>query len=97
MFFRLGTGRVMAMEMEQAGLSEIEEVRFQTNLPYASDEAAIEAAFVGGPVALAYDRFDPDTRASAHTEYLDSIAQFWSTSGYQIPGEFVICRGEKPA
>ncbi|MEM9570522.1 MAG: class I SAM-dependent methyltransferase [Pseudomonadota bacterium] len=97
MFFRLGTGSVMAMEMEQAGLQAIDEIRFQTNLPYASDEAAIEAAFIGGPVALAYDRFDPDTRASAHSEYLNSIAPFRSAGGYQIPGEFVICRGERPA
>nr|WP_070959899.1 class I SAM-dependent methyltransferase [Hyphomonas sp. Mor2] len=93
MFFRLGTGSVMAMEMQQAGLSSIEEVRFQTDLPYATEQAAVEAAFVGGPVALAYDRFDADTRASAHAEYLDSIEQFRSPHGYRIPGEFVICSG----
>lgn len=95
MFFRLGTGSVMAMEMEQAGLISIDEVRFQTQLPFETDEAAIEAAFIGGPVALAYDRFDPETRESAHTEYLNSIASFWSADGYRIPGEFVVCAGER--
>ena len=93
MFFRLGSNRVMAMEMEQAGLSEVEEVRFQTALPYPDDQAALEAAFVGGPVALAYDRFDDETRNSAHSEYLASIAAFKSDAGYEIPGEFVICSG----
>ena len=68
MFFRLGTGDVMAMEMAQAGLGSLETVRFQTSLPYESDEAAVEAAFIGGPVALAYDRFDPATRDSAPRE-----------------------------
>lgn len=93
MFFRLGTGSVMAMEMEQAGLASVQEVRFQTDLPYATDEAALEAAFIGGPVALAYDRFDEETRDTAHAEYLASIEQFWSPQGYQIPGEFVVCSG----
>ena len=97
MFFRLGTGRVMAMEMEQAGLTSIEEVRFQTQLPFATDEAALEAAFIGGPVALAYDRFDHETRASAHAEYLASISPFRSPQGYEIPGEFVVCAGVRPA
>jgi ubiquinone/menaquinone biosynthesis C-methylase UbiE len=95
MFFRLGTGSVMAMEMSQAGLTDVEEVRLQTNLPYATDQAAIEAAFIGGPVALAYDRFDEETRISAHVEYLASIAAFRSMAGYQIPGEFVICSGKR--
>lgn len=95
MFFRLGTGDVMAMEMEQAGLSSLETVRFQTSLPYDTDEAAIAAAFIGGPVALAYDRFDAETRDAAHSEYIASIAPFRSSQGYKIPGEFVVVRGEK--
>ena len=95
MFFRLGTGDVMAMEMEQAGLGALETVRFQTSLPFESDEAAVEAAFIGGPVALAYDRFDTATRDSAHAEYIASIAPFRSSEGYKIPGEFVVVRGEK--
>lgn len=95
MFFRLGTGSVMAMEMQQAGFASIEEVRLQTKLPFATEEAALEAAFIGGPVALAYDRFDDQTRASAHAEYLTSIKAYWSPQGYRIPGEFVICSGHR--
>lgn len=96
MFFRLGTGSVMAAEMEQSGLCDVEEVRLTTTLPYATDQAAIEAAFIGGPVAMAYDRFDDPTRESAHSEYLDSIAPFRTDDQYLIPGEFVICCGRRP-
>ena len=34
------------------------------------------AAFVGGPVAMAYSRFDETMRNEAHAEYLASIAAF---------------------
>ncbi len=97
LFFRLGTGPVLAREMEAAGFSAIETRRLTAYLPYADDRAAIDAAFIGGPVALAYDRFDDQTRAAAHREYLDSIAPFRTAEGYRIPGEFVVSRGHKDA
>lgn len=97
LFFRLGTGAALAREMASAGFVQIETTRLSTELPYADDRAAIEAAFVGGPVALAYDRFDEPMRAAAHREYLASIAPFRMPEGYRIPGEFVVCRGYKTA
>ncbi|MEM9682896.1 MAG: class I SAM-dependent methyltransferase [Pseudomonadota bacterium] len=93
LFFRLGTGSTLAREMEAAGFADIETSRVTSRLPYADDAAALEAAFVGGPVALAYDRFDEATRDAAHREYLASIAAFRGPTGYRIPGEFVICKG----
>ena len=51
------------------------------------------AAFAGGPVAMAYSRFDDETRAEVHAEYLASIEAFRSQKGYRIPGEFVVVRG----
>jgi len=54
------------------------------------------AAFAGGPVALAYSRFDATTREEAHAEYLESISGFRSGDGqYDIPGEFVAVSGKK--
>jgi ubiquinone/menaquinone biosynthesis C-methylase UbiE len=97
LFFRLGTGSTLAHEMASAGFTDIETSRLISELPYADACAAIEAAFVGGPVALAYDRFDEQTRTVAHQEYLDSIAPFRTADGYRIPGEFVVCRGYKKA
>jgi ubiquinone/menaquinone biosynthesis C-methylase UbiE len=97
LFFRLGTGSALAREIEQAGLSVAAERRITTTLPYANDEAALAAAFAGGPVALAYHRFDQATRDAAHAEYLASIAPFRDDTGYRIPGEFVVCAAVRPA
>ena len=96
MFFRMGTGSVMANELEEAGYTDIREERISTVLPFANDENALTAAFTGGPVALAYGRFDEATRAAARQEYLASIAPYKHATGYEIPGEFVVCSGRKP-
>ncbi|XWN34587.1 MAG: hypothetical protein ROR55_10630 [Devosia sp.] len=69
--------------------------RLSSTLHYPDSQSAIEAAFVGGPVALAYDRFDTPTREAVHREYLASIEAFRTPAGYSIPGEFVVCRGRK--
>ena len=95
LFFQLGTGDALRMTMEAAGFGEIEVERIATRLRYASADEALAAAFAGGPVALAYSRFDEPTRASAHGDYLASIAPFADGGGYLIPGEFVVARGRR--
>ncbi len=50
------------------------------------------AAFAGGPVALAYSRFDDQTRDHAHADYLKSIEPYRVNGGYVIPGEYMIAR-----
>lgn len=96
LFFQLGTGNALAYAMGIAGLMEVSVQRISTILEYASEDDAIGAAFAGGPVALAYSRFDDETRDAAHAEYLESIAGFRNGSGYSIPGEFVVARAEAP-
>lgn len=93
MFFGLGTGDALSLVFSAAGLGEIVEQRLSVSLDYADAEAAIGAAFAGGPVALAYARFDDATRDSAHAEYLQSIAPYRVGDGFRIPGEFVIASG----
>ncbi len=93
LFFRLGTGETLAAEMATSGFTQIQSERLNTILPYSDDRAAIDAAFVGGPVAMAYARFDDGTKQTAEAEYLASIAPFKFDLGYRIPGEFVVCRG----
>jgi hypothetical protein len=93
LFFQLGTGESLRMDMEAAGFAGIQVDRISTVLEYASPADAIGAAFVGGPVAMAYSRFDERTREEAHAEYLESIARFKTGAGYAIPGEFVVARG----
>jgi ubiquinone/menaquinone biosynthesis C-methylase UbiE len=93
MFFQLGTGDSLAQTLTQAGFRDVHTERISTELLYDSSDAAADAAFAGGPVAMAYARFDDDTRASARAEYVASIAAYRTETGYRIPGEFVIARG----
>jgi len=90
MFFRLGGGDALARALREAGLGRVVSTRITTTADYADAQTACEAAFVAGPVALAYSRFDDVTRAAVHTEYLTSIAPWRVGSGYCLPGEFVI-------
>lgn len=96
LFFRLGTGPALQHLLQDVGFTGVRTVRLSCTLPYPDEDSALEAAFVGGPVALAYNRFDASTRAAAHAEYLASIARYRTPQGYRIPGEFVVCKGIKP-
>src|SRR5262249_11916189 len=62
LFFRLGTGDTLADTIAQAGFVDVRPERLSTTLAYPSAEAAVAAVFRGGPVALAYSRFDAATR-----------------------------------
>ena len=96
LFFALGTGDTLAAEMSRAGFADVVHLRFATTLFYCDEESALEAAFAAGPVALAYSRFDEQTRLAAHREYLASIERWWDGSAFQIPGEFVVSWGRRP-
>lgn len=93
MFFQLGTGDVQKMLFEAAGFTDVHSDRITTTLEYESGEEACIAAFAGGPVAMAYSRFDEPTRAGAYAEYLESIAAHRAGNGYAVPGEFVVTLG----
>jgi ubiquinone/menaquinone biosynthesis C-methylase UbiE len=96
MFFQLGTGSALANSMKQAGFTGIETVRIDVGLQYKSPEEALTAAFSGGPVALAYHKFDESVKETVHKEYLESISPFINGKGYVIPGEFVVARAINP-
>jgi ubiquinone/menaquinone biosynthesis C-methylase UbiE len=96
MFFHLGTENVLARTFEAAGLADVRTERIRTTLHYATAEDALGAVFRGGPVALAYSRFDEATRQAVHAEYLASIAAFRAGGGYQVPGEFVVVGARAP-
>jgi ubiquinone/menaquinone biosynthesis C-methylase UbiE len=95
MFFQLGTGDSLADSLTRAGFGDVHADRLSTELRYDSGDAAADAAFAGGPVAMAYSRFDDETRESARAEYIASIAQYREGDGYRIPGEFVISKASK--
>jgi len=95
MFFALGTGEALEFAVKTAGYGDITTERIDVVLHYRSEAQALGAAFVGGPVAMAYSRFDADTREAAHQEYLASIEGYRKGEGYEIPGEFVVTRAVK--
>jgi ubiquinone/menaquinone biosynthesis C-methylase UbiE len=96
LFFQLGSGSVLADALSTAGFSDVESRSLAERLRYATPGDAVGAAFIGGPVALAYSRFDDETRRSAEAEYLESIAAFRTRDGYDVPGSFVVARGVRP-
>lgn len=96
LFFQLGTANVQEQLFAAAGFVNVRTERIQTILAYESGEDACNAAFAGGPVSMAYSRFDAVTRGEAHAEYLDSISRFRRDGRYEIPGEFVVTCGKRP-
>jgi ubiquinone/menaquinone biosynthesis C-methylase UbiE len=96
LFFRLGTQDVLARTFDETGFADVRMKRLSTMLSYASHEDALAAVFRGGPVTLAYSRFDEATRHAVHDEYLNSIAGFRAGDGFRIPGEFVVAVGRAP-
>jgi len=97
LFFSLGAEGVLAGECAAAGFASIEEYRIDATLDYADLDEACQAALIGGPVALAWSRFDEAVRAKVWRRYADSIAKYRHGEGYRIPGEFVVARAVVPA
>jgi hypothetical protein len=90
LFFRLGQPDVLARLCENAGFHAVAQHRCTTTLVYADADQACDAAFVGGPVALAWGRFDKDVRDRVRALYLEAIDRWRHGQGYRVPGEFVL-------
>jgi len=95
LFFQFGTGNTLSQLFSSVGFQQVDAKQFSINLEYKSDNEAIIGAFLGGAVALAYRKFDEQTKEEVHAEYIDSIQSYWNGSSYEIPGEFVIVTGTK--
>ena len=95
LFFSLGTADRLSELFREAGLADVIAERIETTLEWESGDAACDAAFVGGPVALAYSRFDESMRCAVRRDYLASIEPWRDGSRYRIPGEFVVVAGVK--
>jgi ubiquinone/menaquinone biosynthesis C-methylase UbiE len=95
MFFNLGNEGTLEQYMNAGGFKNISIERINTVLNYNTGEEACGAAFLGGPVALAYNKFSDDVKKEVYEEYLESIKPFKDIDGYHIPGEFVVGRGFK--
>jgi len=96
LFFSLGEPDALAQLCSDAGFERVEQQRIASVLCYADADEACDAAFIGGPVALAWSRFDAETRARARARYKHAIEPWRRSQGYRIPGEFVIVAGSRP-
>ncbi len=97
LFFALGVDDALTRLCHDAGLDSVTGRRLATTLAYADGDEACEAAFVGGPVALAWARFDDATRARVSARYLEAISRWREASGgYRLPGEFVVAVAARP-
>ncbi len=91
LFFRLGQRDTLARLCAEAPFEAVVQQRLSVTLDYASADEAGDAALVGGPVALAWSRFDAATRSRVRARYLQAIEPWRQRDGgYRVPGEFVI-------
>jgi hypothetical protein len=96
LFFQLGQTDALARLCAEAGLVDITERRIASVLAYQNGAEACEAAFVGGPVALAWSRFSDQARARARAHYLEAIEPWRCGERYEVPGEFVVVAARAP-
>jgi ubiquinone/menaquinone biosynthesis C-methylase UbiE len=96
LFFRLGRSDTLARVCADARFDAIELHRVATTLEYFDADEACSAAFVGGPMALAWSRFDDSVRARVRERYVASIAAWRHGRGFRIPGEFVVVSASVP-
>jgi ubiquinone/menaquinone biosynthesis C-methylase UbiE len=97
LFFRLGEQDTLARLCADARFGNVSHRRITATLIFSDADEACDAAFVGGPVALAWSRFDHEVRARVRARYLSSIEPWRHGHGYRIPGEFVIAAAVAPS
>jgi len=96
LFFQLGQQDALVRLCADAEFEAIEHRRISTTLDFADASDACNAAFVGGPVALAWSRFNDEVRARVRAAYISSIEKWRFGKGFRIPGEFVIAVAAAP-
>jgi len=96
LFFRLGEQDTLARLCADANFEHVRHRRITATLTFADANEACDAAFVGGPVALACSRFNDHVRARVRARYLDAIEPWRHGHGYRIPGEFVVAAAVAP-
>lgn len=93
MFFNLGNPHMLELHFNAAGFRHISIRRIRTILYYEDEQEALGAAFVGGPVALAYHKLSDTVKQEVHAEYLRSLLPYKKGEAYEVPGIFVVARG----
>ncbi len=94
--FGLGRGDALARLCSETGFQQGQSQRLTRALVYAKGDEACRAAFVGGPVALAWSRFSLETRNRVCARSLDELSAWRDGAGYRVPAEFVIVTAGMP-
>jgi ubiquinone/menaquinone biosynthesis C-methylase UbiE len=97
LFFQLAAPGALRRCCIDAGCEATAEYRLATSMHHASADEACDAALVGGPVALAWSRFDAAARGRVRRRYLESIEPWRRGRGYAIPASFLIAEARAPA
>lgn len=95
LFFRLGQLDTLEKLCEDAALETVQQTRIATKLKYANAEEACIASFAGGPVALAWSRFNDEVRRRVQNKYVESIQPWRKGEGFEIPSEFLVLLANK--
>jgi SAM-dependent methyltransferase len=96
LFFGLGQGDALARRCSAAGLQVSAQRRRSDTLDYANAAEACAAAFAGGPVALAWSRFDATVRERVQARYLEAIAPWRQGRGYRVAAEYLFVAARRP-
>lgn len=96
LFFQMGQKDTLARLCADTRLDAIEQHRITTTLTYIDADEACRAAFVGGPVALAWSRFDEIVRARVRARYVEAISVWQDGQNYRVPCEFVVVAAKVP-
>jgi len=90
LFFRLGQQNSLAQLCAESGFDAVELRRVPATLEYGDADQACDAAFIGGPVALAWSRLGDEARARVRARYLEAIEPWRHGNRYSVPSEFVL-------
>ena len=96
LFFSLGKGELLARCCASVGLHVTAQRTRRDALDYANADDACAAAFAGGPVALAWSRFDSHVRERVQARYLEAISPWRFGVGYRVPAEYLIVAAQRP-
>ncbi len=95
LFFGLGQGDALARRCAAAGLQVTAQRRRSDCLDYADADEACAAAFAGGPVTLAWSRFDATVRERVQARYLEAIEPAREGRGYRVAAEYLIVAAQR--
>jgi ubiquinone/menaquinone biosynthesis C-methylase UbiE len=97
LFFSLGAPGAPTAYLERAGFCDVVEDSVPITLSWRSADEACQAMLEGGAVALAWNRFSPETRAVVRAEYLASLEPFRRGARYDVAAEVMFATARRPA